>query len=613
MNTSLRPLPLLLALVAAPLGCSPPASNKGNPVLKVTPLELDFGTTLSGPLNFKVTNAGTGQMGYRVVKQDPWLAVNKNWTTVKTEIVDSTSTQDMIYAVTIDRAKLGPNESQAQIFVIPDVGSSQTVLVRATSDKCLAGTPRCVDAFTIQTCTSAGAWQTPQPCGTGKYCDRPAAQCRAQQCEPNSFKCLSATSTQQCAADGSTWQDATPCPPDQVCVSTTGSCTTNVAPAITGIDGDGSKKSIVDYRKTVPASAANVVAGYRVAKSLVITGSNLTKVDESQNRLQCVTNPNVFFTNQEGLVFETGGTDMKRRLLLPTSLQASACTLFALTIANSAGATTAQVYVLQGEPGVTSLVDIQAEPAGGNCPGGGQKVLGGLDSNGDGTLAASEVLTTKYLCNGTNGKDGVQGPKGLDAAPTGTIAPFFGNSAPNGWLPADGRSINKTTNPEYGDLVTHLRGLGAKYQGSTTAEAILPDMRGLFIRGKNGQRADAYANPVGDESIGTIEADAYMSHDHGASTSTAGNHAHSGSAVAAGAHAHGFSGLIDPCSGCTSAGPAPAAGSSWSRIDYSTTAAGTHGHDLSIAGAGDHAHAIAASGGTETRPKNMSVLYIIKY
>jgi hypothetical protein len=59
-----------------------------------------------------------------------------------------------------------------------------------------------------------------------------------------------------------------------------------------------------------------------------------------------------------------------------------------------------------GSNGKNSLIDFVAEPAGANCVNGGYKVLSGIDQNGNGTLDASEVQVTKYLCNGENGSGG---------------------------------------------------------------------------------------------------------------------------------------------------------------------------------------------------------------
>ena len=55
-----------------------------------------------------------------------------------------------------------------------------------------------------------------------------------------------------------------------------------------------------------------------------------------------------------------------------------------------------------GTPGKTTLVSVVAEPAGTNCGNGGSAIETGIDTNGDGTLAATEVTSTSYVCSTTS-------------------------------------------------------------------------------------------------------------------------------------------------------------------------------------------------------------------
>jgi hypothetical protein len=92
----------------------------------------------------------------------------------------------------------------------------------------------------------------------------------------------------------------------------------------------------------------------------------------------------------------------------------------------------------------------------------------------------------------------------LDAlTPVGSIDPTYLTEAEyqaevknTNWVLADGRSCIGTV-------------LGTK-RGWTN----LPDMRGVTIRGKNGTRADGYANPDGDLDLGALQADEFKSHTH---------------------------------------------------------------------------------------------------
>lgn len=68
----------------------------------------------------------------------------------------------------------------------------------------------------------------------------------------------------------------------------------------------------------------------------------------------------------------------------------------------------------------------------------------------------------------------------MNAVPIGTIIAHWGNTAPAGYLPCNGQTVNSGTFP---DLVTFLGG---------TTSAVLPDLRGEFLRGwDNGRGIDA--------------------------------------------------------------------------------------------------------------------------
>jgi len=53
-----------------------------------------------------------------------------------------------------------------------------------------------------------------------------------------------------------------------------------------------------------------------------------------------------------------------------------------------------------GASGLVSLVSITNETSGSNCTYAGLKVSSGIDTNSDGSLAVSEIQSTKYVCNG---------------------------------------------------------------------------------------------------------------------------------------------------------------------------------------------------------------------
>jgi len=58
-----------------------------------------------------------------------------------------------------------------------------------------------------------------------------------------------------------------------------------------------------------------------------------------------------------------------------------------------------------GEDGLRTLVDRTDEPAGMNCPNGGERIRVGVDDDADGSLDDEEVDATTYVCRGEDGED----------------------------------------------------------------------------------------------------------------------------------------------------------------------------------------------------------------
>jgi hypothetical protein len=68
--------------------------------------------------------------------------------------------------------------------------------------------------------------------------------------------------------------------------------------------------------------------------------------------------------------------------------------------------------------------------------------------------------------------------------------------SPERWVLADGRNVS-----------------GSKYE-SVTGNSAIPDLRGVFLRGKNNGRSGTTGNPDGDSAIGTYQSDQFGSHNH---------------------------------------------------------------------------------------------------
>ncbi|MBI5430376.1 MAG: hypothetical protein HY938_07950 [Nitrosomonadales bacterium] len=65
-----------------------------------------------------------------------------------------------------------------------------------------------------------------------------------------------------------------------------------------------------------------------------------------------------------------------------------------------------------GSNGLSTLVSVTSEPAGINCATGGSKVSAGQDANRNDILDTLEVSSTAYVCSGAAGNTGLTGPAG---------------------------------------------------------------------------------------------------------------------------------------------------------------------------------------------------------
>lgn len=153
----------------------------------------------------------------------------------------------------------------------------------------------------------------------------------------------------------------------------------------------------------------------------------------------------------------------------------------------------------------------------------------------------------------------------LFLVPTGSIIAYGGSSTPSAWLFCDGAAVSRTT---YSTLYSKIGTTWGSGDGLTTFN--VPDLQNMFLRGS------------GSSAVGVYEADTYLNHTHPISDP---GHAHVVYGVLEAAYQAGNIRSLSSSSGNNVNSASAATGIT---VNSSTT------------------------GGTETRPKNKRVLYIIK-
>lgn len=235
-------------------------------------------------------------------------------------------------------------------------------------------------------------------------------------------------------------------------------------------------------------------------------------------------------------------------------------------------------------------------------------------------------------------------------SPAGQISSFARNTAPVGWLKANGAAISRTA---YADLYAAI---GVTFGGGDGFNTFnLPDMRGMFTRGWDDGRGIDGSRAFGSDQLDQNAAHAHSgttdahgghahtgtanpsgSHAHAASTGNAGSHAHAASTGEAGAHTHSLpanstdttgNGFVGDSNGSGVARTANTGLAGAHAHPVSVEAAGDHAHTVSVAPAADHTHtlsiaaggahshlvSVGSSGGNEARPRNIALLACIKY
>ncbi len=162
-----------------------------------------------------------------------------------------------------------------------------------------------------------------------------------------------------------------------------------------------------------------------------------------------------------------------------------------------------------------------------------------------------------------------------NGVPTGSIMPFIGTTAPAGWVMCDG-SLLPTNGSE--------KALQELLGGSAIKNA--PDLRGMFLRAAGQNNNTTNAAEIQPNTLKAVQSSDNKSHNH--TMNEAGEHSHIYSAhTTVGNNADGGS-------------------------DISAADNPSYRNNLTTSTSGKHTHVINNSGGTESRPINYGVNYIIK-
>jgi len=246
--------------------------------------------------------------------------------------------------------------------------------------------------------------------------------------------------------------------------------------------------------------------------------------------------------------------------------------------------------------------------------------------------------------------------------PVGTILPWHKNfggmniELSDSFVPCNGQLIEDSESPLYGNELPDLNGMGLFLRGSKESGIIQMDELKSHNHSAKSSNAGSHSHSASTSYAGT--------HSHSGNTSQNGSHTHTGTANNSGKHGHnsevgnsetmagrgGGYKLVTETGTCTSGnvsvghkcdGPfidkndanytlswhrhnIPLDGDHTHRLSinsnglhahsFETSTGGNHNHEVSIDESGLHMHTITVnkSGGEETRPKNMSIVWVMR-
>ena len=180
------------------------------------------------------------------------------------------------------------------------------------------------------------------------------------------------------------------------------------------------------------------------------------------------------------------------------------------------------------------------------------------------------------------------------AVPTGSVHMMATTTAPTGYLKCNGAAVSRTT---YADLFAIIGTTHGGGDGSSTFN--VPDLRGEFVRGwDDGRGVDS------SRSFGSSQSDANKQHNHNATVTTT---------ISPADHNHVFPG-DDHLAAANGAGgwTNRTTGSFGFDADSQTSGAGRVYRTSDATLSASSSVSIANDGGSEARPRNIAMMYVIK-
>ena len=221
------------------------------------------------------------------------------------------------------------------------------------------------------------------------------------------------------------------------------------------------------------------------------------------------------------------------------------------------------------------------------------------------TVTSSQQVTFTAPVDGTNGQvlqtngSGVLSFATFGSVPVGAIFCMPENAVPTGYVECNGQSLDKTqsANTALFSLIQY------KYGGSGNNFNV-PDLRGEFVRGWASNTTDSTRDQGRD--IGTGQSDDITAHNHSYSNSSI--------TVSGGSHTHSIRKIsLQPS--IASVAITLGQGQSY-QIGYATSFSGDTNQAINTSGSlslsGNVGITINNTGGSETRPRNVALMYIIK-